>query len=121
MNMTRRMARKIAKTGTLDEARKAYRQLGREETFEPREALRFTRNTRWNGFARLELIDALTQCHGVEAFKSTGGYWEYCNTGDSYAETVLLKPNGQFIVSSWGDIVESPRHARFERRNGLEP
>lgn len=81
-------------------------------------ALRMTRNVRWQD--RLEAIDKLLGTHGTEAIRGEwqNGYWcdivaAYCNTGDTYALTVIhvrgdshYNEPGRFIVSSWGDWVE---------------
>jgi hypothetical protein len=54
-------------------------------------------------------IDDITGTYGVEYTRkgsnSKSPAFAYCNTGDSYAATVLLI-NGRFSVGSWGDIVE---------------
>ena len=83
----------------------------------PRDALRFTSGLGLKLYERLTIIDKLMTCYGVETFDSVGGLWEYANTGDTYAETVVCSPKGKFIVSSVGNIQESPSHDRFYRRN----
>lgn len=68
---------------------------------------------------RLERINAMLGLHGTEAIRGDwqNGYWcdvvaAYCNTGDTYAVTVMqIRPEwsggrSRFIVSSWGDWVE---------------
>jgi hypothetical protein len=68
---------------------------------------------------RLEAIDKLLGTFGTEAIRGDwqNGYWCdivacYCNTGDSYATTVIQVrgehsfQSSRFIVSSWGDWVE---------------
>ena len=63
----------------------------------------------------MHAIDAVLENFGVEALGSDlGGFYRhapqysYSNTGDSYAATVILdNETGRFIVSSWGDLVES--------------
>lgn len=81
-------------------------------------ALRRTANVDWRN--RLEAIDKLLGTFGTEAIRGDwqNGYWcdivaAYCNTGDTYALTVLhvrgdnsWNEQGRFIVSSWGDWVE---------------
>jgi len=81
-------------------------------------ALRRTVNVPWRD--RLEAIDKLLGTFGTEAIRGEwqNGYWcdivaAYCNTGDSYAVTVLhergdssWREEGRFIVSSMGDWVE---------------
>lgn len=86
-------------------------------------ALHCTRDVQEN--ERLEKINVLLGLYGVECIRGEWqrGYWgdtvaAYCNTGDSYAPTVMQVrgPNrlraSKFIVSSWGDFVErnSERH-----------
>lgn len=70
-------------------------------------ALRLTRGIRRDS-RRLRAIDRLLGNHGVEAVRFRNGSlaFEYSNTGDSYAATVILFASGAFRVSSWGDIVE---------------
>lgn len=68
---------------------------------------------------RLDAINRLLGLHGTEAIhgKWQNGYWcdivaVYCNTGDTYALTVMQVrgdygfPSSRFIVTSWGDWVE---------------
>ena len=69
---------------------------------------------------RLSAINKLLETFGTEAIRGTwqNGYWcdtvaAYCNTGDTYATTVLqVRPDwsggrSRFIVTTWGDWVES--------------
>ena len=89
-------------------------------------ALRLTREV--NERNRLEAINTLLGMHGTEAIRGDwqNGYWcdivaAYCNTGDTYATTVLQVRgdssfrSSRFIVSSWGDFVE-----RFSKKYGIE-
>ena len=83
-----------------------------------RTALRLTRNVRWQD--RLDAIDKLLGTHGTETISGEwkNGYWcdivaAYCNTGDTYALTVMhvrgsssWGEQGRFIVTSWCDWVE---------------
>lgn len=75
----------------------------------------------------MEEINTLLGLHGVEAIRGEwqNGYWcdivaVYCNTGDTYATTVLEVRgeysfrNSRFIVSSWGDWFE-----RNEKKHSL--
>ncbi len=68
---------------------------------------------------RLDKINALLGMHGTEALRGEwqNGYWcdivaAYCNTGDTYALTVMHVRGewsgaaSRFIVTSWGDFVE---------------
>lgn len=81
-------------------------------------ALRRTRHLAWQ--KRLDAIDKLIGTFGTEAIRGEwqNGFWcdvvaAYCNTGDSYAVTVLhvrgdswRQPQGRFIVSTLRDFVE---------------
>lgn len=59
---------------------------------------------------RLTALDAVAETYGVEYVapgnnaRSPG--FEYLNTGDTYAPTIIRLDSGRYIVSSWGDIVE---------------
>lgn len=76
---------------------------------------------------RLEAIDKLLGTFGTEAIRGEwqNGYWcdvvaAYCNTGDTYAPTVIQVrgesrwQHSRFIVSTMGDFVE-----RNERKLGI--
>ena len=76
---------------------------------------------------RLEAISKLLGIHGTEAIRGDwqNGYWcdivaAYCNTGDTYALTVIQVRgesrycSSRFIVSTVGDFVE-----RNEKRLGI--
>lgn len=61
----------------------------------------------------LKAIDALLGYHGIEVLtvkaRKTSCSYYYCNSGDSYGVTVLLRISGnqyQFQVGTWGDIAE---------------
>lgn len=83
-----------------------------------RKALAMTRKVRWQD--RLDAIDKLLGTYGTEAIRGDwqNGYWcdivaAYCNTGDSYALTVIhqrgetsWQDNGRFFVGTMGDFVE---------------
>jgi hypothetical protein len=89
----------------------------------PRQACRLAlrRTAHWTDKDnRLQAISELLDLHGVEAIKGEwqNGYWCdivacYCNTGDTYALTVIQVRGEQswhrsrFIISSWGDWVEA--------------
>lgn len=88
-------------------------------------ALRRTVNVPEND--RLEAIDKLLGTFGTEAIRGEwqNGYWcdivaAYCNTGDTYAVTVIQVrgeytfSSSRFIVSTMGDFVE-----RNERKLGI--
>ena len=59
---------------------------------------------------RLHALNDVAECYGVEYVapgnnaRSPG--FEYLNTGDTYAATIIRLNSGRYIVSSWGDIVE---------------
>ena len=68
---------------------------------------------------RIDACNALLETFGVEGIRGNwqNGYWAdivatYCNTGDTYALTVLqVRPDwsggrSRFVVTSWGDFVE---------------
>lgn len=82
-----------------------------------RKALSLTRSLPEN--YRLEAINSLLGMHGTEAIRGEwqNGYWcdivaAYCNTGDTYALTVMQVrgdnrfANSRFIITSWGDWLE---------------
>jgi len=90
-------------------------------------ALRRTRKIR-DHEERMTRINTLLDCCGVEAVRGEwqNGFWgdvvgTYCNTGDSYALTVLCVRGDsswqepRFMVTSWGDWVE-----RFGERYGVK-
>ncbi len=72
-----------------------------------RKALHLTRSIHLNG-RRLRAINRLLGMHGLEVARLRNGTtgFIYCNSGDSYACTVVLFASGTFRVTSWGDIVE---------------
>lgn len=61
----------------------------------------------------MHAIDTTIEAHGVEALGPTidrrfTPAFEYCNTGDTYAATIIRdNRRGIYFVSSWGDLVES--------------
>ncbi len=64
---------------------------------------------------KLAALSELLGMHGVECIQ--GDWWdhyygdnvaEYLNTGDSYAATILLDhQRGKWLLTSWGDFVET--------------
>ena len=57
----------------------------------------------------LHVADAILNTHGVEGWVSSDSYTDgvsYCNTGDSYAATLILGPDGCFYVGGWADAAE---------------
>ena len=55
---------------------------------------------------RMHCLDALGHSYGVEAIcLRDGRYVPYLNAGDAYAAT-LLRFNGRYRVTTWGDIAE---------------
>jgi hypothetical protein len=56
---------------------------------------------------QLDMLDILLDAHGVEQADGPGeSYFEYLNTGDTYARTVLLDSCGRFRINSVGDEIE---------------
>lgn len=57
---------------------------------------------------RMHAINAELECFGVEYVKGNRRSlsFEYCNTGDTYALTIVRFEGGIYRVTSWGDIVE---------------
>ena len=83
-------------------------------------ALSLTREV--NERNRLETINVLLGMHGTEGIRGDwqNGYWgdivaTYCNTGDTYATTVLQVRgdssfrSSRFIISSWGYFVKKKK------------
>ena len=58
---------------------------------------------------RMECLNEIGGFYGVEGidatFRGKRVWMEYLNAGDTYAPT-LVRFNGRYRVSSWGDIVE---------------
>jgi hypothetical protein len=54
---------------------------------------------------RLHCLDALAGTHGVEAFETPHGWYNYLNTGDTYAPALVFF-RGRYQVVAWGDIAE---------------
>lgn len=68
----------------------------------------------------MHAIDQVIGTCGTEAIFGADGctmpVLEYCNTGDSYATTIMYDyVAGKYRLTSWGDLVE-----RFGRRYGIE-
>lgn len=72
---------------------------------------------------KLSALNELLELHGVEAIRdehSWDRYYgdciaEYLNTGDSYAATIVLDhQRGKWLLTSWGDFVESREMATTE-------
>lgn len=66
-------------------------------------------------YMRMTALDAEAGTHGVEAVWNVGESaddctsrpaFEYLNTGDTYALTIIRMDTGRYIVASWGDLVE---------------
>lgn len=63
---------------------------------------------------RMVALDACAETYGVEAVWRRGNgalAFEYLNTGDTYAPTIVRFASGTYAVKSWGDIVESRANA----------
>lgn len=73
-------------------------------------------NKMWRRTVALHAMDELLDTHGVEALRDKHGdaVYDFLNTGDTYAVTLLLKlDTDRLIIGTWGDIVErNPR--KFE-------
>ena len=54
---------------------------------------------------RMECLNALGDFYGVEYFETKKGWCMYLNSGDTYNLT-LVRFNGSYRVTSWGDIAE---------------
>lgn len=54
----------------------------------------------------LDRIGAILNTHGTEGFIEGGKDVQYCNTGDTYALTVMYV-NGKLKLGDWGSIVEA--------------
>jgi hypothetical protein len=67
--------------------------------------------------AKMMALDEILEGYGTEVIRSSNKfinhYYQdiiatYINMGESYATTIILMhENHQFIISSWGDLVES--------------
>lgn len=62
---------------------------------------------------RLHAANVLLGTHGVEHVPAGRGRrspaFDYCNTGDAYAPTLIRYADGRrrrYVVASWGDLVE---------------
>ena len=56
---------------------------------------------------RMHAIDCILDTHGVEHFEHRNKSYLYCNTGDSYALTIMYCiDTGKFTLNSLGNIVE---------------
>ena len=67
----------------------------------------------WRTTLVLHAIDCILGTHGVEALDPDGVYcvhppaYEYCNTGDTYATTLIYKrETDRLFVGCWGAIAE---------------
>ena len=59
---------------------------------------------------RLHCLDALGETYGIEAQENNEGeFMDWLNVGDTYAPTII-RWRGNYLVSSWGDVVENPRN-----------
>ncbi len=53
----------------------------------------------------LSAIDETLNNYGVESAEINGRYYDYSNTGDTYAPTVFVR-DGVFWIDTLGDLVE---------------
>lgn len=58
--------------------------------------------------AVLHFSGLILETHGTESLRNRKGeYIDYCNTGDSYAPTLVYHHGrGRYLIASWGDIAE---------------
>ena len=60
--------------------------------------------------AKMHACDVLLGTHGVEYIRQGlnrhSPAFDYCNTGDPYAATLIRFADGRYRVACWGDIVE---------------
>ena len=63
--------------------------------------------------AKLSIASEITECHGVEYAEGIGRSrsFDYVNTGDSYAPTLIRFVDATYRVAAWGNIVERGRYA----------
>ena len=71
-------------------------------------------------YKRMTALNAVAGTYGVEAVWHAGESandctsspaFEYLNTGDTYALTIIRWADGRYRVASWGDIVERGNYA----------
>ena len=71
-------------------------------------------------YLRMTALDAAAGTYGIEAVWREGESasdctstpaFEYLNTGDTYAPTIVRRAGGRYQVASWGDIVEKGGYA----------
>jgi hypothetical protein len=78
---------------------------------------------------KLRACDEILETYGTEAIESSVYQVDrfhhkivavYCNTGDSYAATILFETERErFVITSWGDWVESsPRKYKLNDTEG---
>jgi hypothetical protein len=77
---------------------------------------------------KMHALNALFDCHGVEAIRVDGAWVDsyhhdivaaYLNTGDTYALTVVLdSETGEFLLTSYGDYMEAYETAQAELAAG---
>lgn len=54
-------------------------------------------------------LNEILNGHGIESLVPTDSdrpSYDYVNMGDTYNVTILMRDDGKFIVTCWGDIVE---------------
>jgi len=58
---------------------------------------------------KLYALNELGNFYGVESVEYSGGFVEYLNAGDTYAATLLYRPDlcDRWQVSTLGDVVET--------------
>lgn len=67
------------------------------------------------GYMRMVALNHAAGTHGIEAVWHAGDTdapaFEYLNTGETYAPTIIRWSDGRYRVASFGDIVERGNYA----------
>lgn len=69
----------------------------------------------------MRALDKVLDCHGVEALIPDGcmaPIGVYLNTGDTYSPTVFLNEDGEFSLTTWGDVLEAWEREQAEEGEG---
>lgn len=73
--------------------------------------LSYLRMTALNAEAETYGIEAVWHADGPASDCTSSPAFEYLNTGDTYALTIVRMSSGRYIVASWGNIVERGDYA----------
>jgi hypothetical protein len=76
----------------------------------------------WRVTMILHAVDRILGTHGIEGlapegdrFYPYGPPYEYCNTGDTYATTLIYKRDtNHLFIGNWGDIAERFPHSNWD-------